>query len=262
VLKAALRTSEQPPQEIDRRVRETLHQQGGLYVLDEPLLREVKPDLILTQDRYDVCTPPRSEVEAVAAKLPGRPAVLSLDPRTLEDVFLSILEIGKATRFETRARDLVEGYRARVKSVRSALKAVSDRPRVMLMDWLDPVFACGHWNVEMVEAAGGREVLGRPGEDSRRIEWSEVLKAAPEVICLTPCACHLDTVVRQAIRLPEREGWPDLPAVRTGRVFACDADSYFTRPSPRVVEGIELLAHLIHPEAFGWSGPVEAFQRL
>jgi iron complex transport system substrate-binding protein len=130
------------------------------------------------------------------------------------------------------------------------------------MEWLDPIYCSGHWVPELVKIAGGIDALGREGSDSVRILWSDVLKWDPEVLVVIPCGFHIDKVIEQTPKLCEYEGWQDLTAVRDNRVYAVDANSYFARPGPRVVDGGELLAHLLHPDTFSWNGPATAYQRV
>jgi iron complex transport system substrate-binding protein len=161
-----------------------------------------------------------------------------------------------------KAEALIAASQARLDRIAARAATASTQPRVFCMEWLDPVFCCGHWVPEMVALAGGRDGLGRPGADSLRIPWEEVLAWAPEVLILCPCGFPLGQVVQQAGLLAVHPDWANLPAARAGRIYAVDASSYFARPGPRVVEGTELLAHLIHPELFTWHGPQDAFRRL
>lgn len=260
VVRPLIETRGRSQADIDRAVRETMRSRGTLYVADEPKLREIAPDLVLSQDLCRVCAPSGEELGACLNRLPNPPRILSLNPRTVGDVLQSILEVGRAAGVEERARGVVGSLRRRIEVVRTRVRGLR-RPRVVMLEWLDPLFACGHWCPEMVEIAGGQEILGIAGRDSRRVEWTDVVRAAPDVLCLIPCGFHLPRVLEFAPALRERPGWNDLPAVRSGRVFACDADSYFARPGPRIVDGIELLAHLLHPDRFPWTGPEDAFRK-
>lgn len=262
VVRAIIDTEGKTPDEIDRAVRQTMREKGTLYVADEKRMEAIAPDLVITQDLCKVCAPSGEDLNAVVRKLASRPKILSLNPRSIEGILDSILEVGCATAREGEARALVEDLRQRIEAVRTKTARIGSRPRVFLMEWLDPVFCSGHWCPQMVEIAGGVEVLGRVREDSRRVTWEETVAAAPEILVLTPCGYHLNRVLDQAPILFERPGWHDMPAVRAGRVFAVDADSYFARPGPRIVDGIELLAHLIHPDRFDWTGSPDAFRRI
>src|SRR2546426_873758 len=175
---------------------------------------------------------------------------------------LPIEKMGQATGRENAAEELISAGRVRLEKIASVTRTLSQRPRVFCMEWLDPVYCGGHWMPELVEIAGGVDSLARKGADSIRIPWNDVLAWAPEVLIITPCGFNLDKVIEQTPQLFSYPGWSDLPAVRNGRVYAVDANAYFARPGPRVVDGTELLAHLIHPQLFHWKGAQEAFRRI
>ena len=160
------------------------------------------------------------------------------------------------------AETLIAEGRARLEKIDAITRTALSRPRVFCMEWMDPVYCCGHWVPEMVRIAGGIDKLGREGTDSVRIQWTDVLQWKPEVLIVMPCGFGLEKAFEQARQLSTYPGWADLPAVRNGRVYAVDANSYFARPGPRIVEGTELLAHLLHPDLFEWKGPAGAFRRL
>jgi iron complex transport system substrate-binding protein len=187
---------------------------------------------------------------------------LWLTPKSLEQIFDNLRDLGEATgRFQIAETLIAEG-RARLEKVEAATLAASSRPRAFCMEWMDPVYCCGHWVPEMVRIAGGIDKLGREGADSVRIAWQDVLQWRPEILIVMPCGFGLEKAAEQAQQLSTYPGWADLPAVRARRVYAVDANSYFARPGPRVVEGTELLAHLLHPDLFEWKGPAGAFQNL
>ncbi len=248
--------------EIDKAVAERLRSGQSLYQIDEELLAELAPDLILTQDLCQVCAPSGNEVSQVLKGLPQQPQVLWLTPKSLEEIDGNLRELGAATGSLERAEQLIADGRARLEKLRAATSGLVVRPRVFCMEWIEPVYASGHWVPEMVNIAGGEDRLGRMNGDSERIPWEQVLEWAPSVLIVMPCGFNLAQVVEQSPQLFDKPGWSDLPAVREGRVYAVDANSYFARPGPRVVEGTELLAHLIHPDLFRWDGPDTAFQRL
>jgi iron complex transport system substrate-binding protein len=247
--------------EIDVTVTQRIRDGLSLYQVDEKLLRELAPDIILTQDLCQVCAPSGNEVTQALELLPKKPQILWLTPKSLAEIFDNLRELGQATGRVKEAEELIAAGRERLEKIAAATRNVANRPRVFCLEWLDPVYCSGHWMPEMVEIAGGVDALGRKGTDSVRIPWNDVLEWAPEVLIITPCGFNLDRVVEQTPQLFSNPGWSELPAVRNGRVYAVDANSYFARPGPRVVDGTELLAHLIHPELFQWEGPPEAFQR-
>lgn len=244
-----------PSGEVDRRVREMLASEGTLYRLDGDLLRSLAPDLILTQALCDVCAADYGSVREFARTLPGPPRVLSLDPSSLEEILGNVRQVAEALGQPARAEPVVASLRARIDSVRRDAAEARTRPRCFLLEWLDPVYASGHWGPELVALAGGVEVLGRAGEDSRRVPWEAVLEAAPEVLVLACCGYPAERTLRELPALRARPGWADLPAVRAGRVFVADANAYFSRPGPRIVDSLEILAAILHPEVFAGRFP-------
>lgn len=235
--------------EIDRLVAAKVAAGEPLYVLDEQRIQELQPDLILAQDLCRVCAVPSGQVTDALDKLGCRADVISLDPSSIDDVLAGIEQVASAARAEDRGRRLVGGLRERIERVRSTAACLPAVPTVAI-EWPDPIFVGGHWVPEMIRVAGGRDGLGVEGEPSRRVSWSEISAAAPEVVIYMPCGFFLDDAVHQARRLYEMPHFAGLPAARTGMVFATDASSYFSRPGPRIVDGIEILAWALHPEAF------------
>jgi iron complex transport system substrate-binding protein len=248
--------------EIDFAVTQRLRNGQSLYRVDETLMQDIAPDLILTQDLCQVCAPSGNEITQLLSVLPTKPQILWLTPKSLEQIFGNLRDLGAATGRSKMAETLIAEGKARLGKIEAATHALVSRPRVFCMEWMDPVYCCGHWVPEMVRIAGGFDKLGREGTDSVRIKWSDVLEWRPEVLIVMPCGFALEKATEQARRLTTYPGWDDLPAVRDGRAYAVDANSYFARPGPRVVEGTELLAHLLHPELFEWKGPAGAFRRL
>lgn len=254
--------------EIDMAVRQQLEDGLSLYALDQALLAELAPDVILTQELCAVCAVPYDQVERATRDVSeqgGRPTprVLSLDPHGLDDILATIGAIGAAVGAAERAAEQVAALRARIDRVRERADAATTRPRVACLEWLDPIYGPGHWLPELVALAGGQPGIGTPHADSRRVLWGDVIAFAPEVIVVTPCGFDLARTVEEARQaLPSRTGWEALPAVRSGRVYAVDGHAYFSRPGPRIVDSLELLAELIHPELFAGWGPPDAWQPL
>ena len=248
--------------EIDAAVAERLRNGHSLYQVDEKLLQELAPDLILTQNLCQVCAPSGNEVSQVLNSLRKKPQILWMTPRSVAEIFENLRDLGEATERAKEAAELIAKGRARLEKIAAATRSLSQPSRVFCMEWLDPVYSSGHWVPEMVKIAGGVDELGREGTDSVRIPWDDVLEWAPEVLVIAPCGFGLEEVIEQAPQLFGYPGWSELPAVRAGLVYAVDASSYFARPGPRVVEGTELLAHLFHPRLFKWENPARAFQRI
>jgi len=237
------------PAAIDAAVREKARRGEPLYVIDEEQLAALAPDLVLTQALCEVCAVPMGQAARASGRLHPPPRVIGVNTYRLADLFDSLREIAEAAGVPERAERRIREWRDRLARVEAAV-AGAPRPRVLLLEWLDPPFGCGHWVPEMVEIAGGVEVLGRPGEPSRRVRWEDVLEAEPEVIGLIPCGYRLDEVLGAYPRLERLPFWEWIPAVRQGRVYALDASAYFSRPGPRTIAGIELLAALLHPDRF------------
>ena len=230
-----------PAAEIDAAVRERTSRGEALYELDEETLRELDVDLIVTQAVCEVCAVSFDDVRAVAESLPTHPRVISLDPATLGEVLADVPRLAEAADAEAAGASLTDEAGARIEAVDRAVDG-APRPRVAALEWLDPVYVGGHWVPQMIALAGGEDVLGLPGERSRTVEWAEVAAAAPEVVVAMPCGYYAEQAAAEAVRHRER-----LAALRA-RVVAVDAAAYFSRPGPRLVDGIELLGHLLHPD--------------
>ncbi len=235
--------------EIDAAIGQHLTDTGSIYSLDVKLLEELKPDLVLTQGLCDVCAVSLNVVEQAAAGLSKTPRVLSMNPTTLNEVLDVTVEVGDAIGRGAEVRREVAAQRDRLARVKGAVAGLP-RPRVGCIEWLDPPFSAGHWVPGMVRLAGGEELFAKEGEPSGRIAWDKVYEAAPEVLILMPCGFDAARSMREARTLPDLPGWNELPAVRNGRVWVVDANSYFSRPAPRLVDGVETLARILHPEIF------------
>lgn len=235
--------------EIDGLVSDRLASNRALYTLDIDALEELWPNLIVTQTLCGVCAVAEEEVRAAACALPERPDIVNLEPMSLSDVLASIRRVGAATGTDDRAEAAVERLKARVDSVTARSAGLTNRPRVVLLEWIDPPFSCGHWSPELVRLAGGVEGLGREGEPSRRLEWQEVLDWNPEVVVVACCGFDVERTLRDVPMLFDVPGFDELPAARSGRVYVVDGSQYFSRPGPRLVDSLEILAHALHPAA-------------
>ena len=247
VVRPALELAALGPRDIDDAVVTQLQSGASMYAVDESLLRTLAPDLILTQDLCQVCAPSGNEITRLLASLSARPDVLYFTPKTLADVWRDLRMLGKATGTTPRAEAVIADGEHRVANVRARVADMTHRPRVFFAEWVDPIYCAGHWVPEMIEIAGGVDPLARPGGDSVRVEWTDVVASAPEVVIVAPCGYSIDAAKEQLRFLECRDGWSELPAVRAGNVHAVDANSFFARPGPRLVEGVELLAELLHP---------------
>jgi iron complex transport system substrate-binding protein len=248
--------------EIDAAIEKHLTDTGSIYALDVKLLEKLAPDLIITQGLCDVCAVSMNLVERAVAGLKNGPEILSLDPASLRDVLHDAVRVGEALGCGDETRTKVVALEERLIRIEEAVAGLP-RPRVGCIEWLDPSFSAGHWVPEMVRIAGGEEVLAEASEPSARLAWEEVFEAAPEVLVLMPCGFDVRRTVKEAYHvLTKLSGWDDLPAVKSERVWAVDANSYFSRPAPRLVEGVEILARILHPEAFADSPDPESAIRL
>lgn len=234
--------------EIDEAVGK-LSDAGSIYALDAKLLEELSPDLVVTQGLCEVCAVSESVVEEAVAGIENRPDILSLNPTSLGEVLEDSVRIGEALGRGDEARSKISASRERLSRVEETVSG-KERPRVGCIEWLDPPFSAGHWVPEMVELAGGEDVFAVPGEASRRMEWGEILEASPEVLVLMPCGFDVERTMEEVHVLAEKPGWKNIPAVENERVWVVDANSYFSRPAPRLVDGVEILAEIFHPESF------------
>jgi iron complex transport system substrate-binding protein len=262
VVRNALPIERMSQHEIDVAVAARLRDGNSLYEVDEKLLESLAPDLILTQDLCQVCAPSGNEISTALRLLAHKPEILWLTPNCIEEIFSNVQQLGNATGRTIQADELISAARVRLDQIVSRAAAVARRPRVFCVEWFDPIYGSGHWVPEMVRLAGGVDDLSAERQDSVRLTWETVVEYQPEVLILTPCGFNLAQAVEQAKLLTNYPGWGDLPAVRNGRVYAVDANSYFARPGLRVIDGVELLAHLFHPELFIWQGANTAFQRF
>ena len=240
----------QTPREIDDAVRRKVAQEGQLYILDTDLLRRERPDVILTQDLCRVCAVPSGQV-AEALETIGLPdaKVVSLDPNTLEDVVAQIGAVGAILDRADRAAAITATMRDRIAKVRETAKRVPT-VSVFALEWSDPPFAAGHWIPDMIEIVGGTPVLAEKAQPSREVAWHEVRVAGPEVAVFMPCGYYLEEAEEEADSFLHQADFADTPAVRNGNVFAVDATSYFSRPGPRIVDGLEILAWAVHPDSY------------
>jgi iron complex transport system substrate-binding protein len=230
--------------QVDAAVRARTDQGEAIYELDEEALRRLQPDLIVTQALCAVCAVSYEDVRAVAERLDSRPRVISLDPRTLGEVLGDVRTLAEATGTRDAGVDLIADAARRIDRVRLAVR---DRPplKVAALEWLDPVYVAGHWTPQLIEYAGGIDVLGMAGEHSERRSWEEVAAAEPDVVVVMPCGYDAPRAREEALAFGDR-----LAAVGAGEVVAVDAAAYFSRPGPRLVDGLELMANILHPEAF------------
>ena len=252
VSKPTIRLDGESAAGIDRAVAERLGTGESLYAIDEKLLEELRPDVILTQNLCRVCAPSGDELTRAVRKFRVQPEVLFLTPRSLAEIDGNIIAVGKAIGRAREASALVRHNRERIDAVSAAVRGASRR-NVTFLEWTEPLFCAGHWVPELIDLAGGRDALGKAGADSVRIEWPDVVKQSPEVVVVSPCGYRLEESVKLARQLP---------AVTGARVYAVDANAYFARPGPRVAESVELLAHLFHPDSVPWDHSSRPWEQI
>jgi iron complex transport system substrate-binding protein len=262
VVRCSLPTESMTLAEIDVAVAECVRSGQSLYEVDQAAVERLAPTHILSQALCLVCAPSSGEVACALSALPSQPHILWFTPHCIEDIFQNLRDLGADTGHIAAAEELVSAARSRLQKIAETTEKAARRPRVFCLEWVDPYYCCGHWVPEMIELAGGQDALARKGADSVRIQWSDIAAWSPEILIVSPCGFDLEKAAEQAKQLIQKPGWSELPAVRNGQVFAVNANAYFARPGPRVVRGVELLAHLFHPELCGWDGPDDAFKHV
>jgi iron complex transport system substrate-binding protein len=251
-----------PPAEIDRQVSEIIARGESIYAVDAELLASLSPDLILTQDLCHVCAASPDDLATALTRFPKLPQVLSLTPRSLGEVWDDVRRVGEATGRRREADALAAALEERVAAIAATAAQAKSRPRVLCLEWLDPYYVGGHWVPEMVSMAGGEDVLGRLREPSFRVSGEQIIEARPDVIVVMPCGYNLARAASELRIEALPLGSEMLPAIREGRLFAVDANAYFSRPGPRLADGVALLAHLIHPGLFPSGYPEGSFRRV
>ncbi len=235
---------------IDRQVREFMERGESLYSVDLELLRAIEPDLIVTQGLCHVCAATPEDLGATLAHLEHQPRIVTLNPHSLSDVCADIRALGEATGRAQQAQAAIAEFESAVANVERSVAGL-ERLRVLCLEWLDPPYVAGHWIPEMVQRAGGIDVLGQAGKPAFRVDWETALAARPEVIVIMPCGCSLAAAEAEFRNLQLPRGWNDLPAVHDGRVFVVEASGYFSRPGPRLAAGMAVLAGAIHSRPAG-----------
>lgn len=250
------------PGEMDRQVGDMIGRGESIYAVDADLLAKLAPDLIVTQDLCHVCTVSPDDLGGALARLSKRPRVLSLTPHTLADVWEDIRRVGDATHRRRDAQALALAIEQQVAAIEMQAARASARPRVLCLEWLDPFYVGGHWVPEMVSKAGGEDVLGMAGKPSFKVTAEQIAQSHAEIILVMPCGYNAVRAAAEWRAFNPPESWHDLPAIRQNRIFAVDANSYFSRPGPRLADGVAILAHILHPEIFlADCIPSESLQR-
>ncbi|MEA2680572.1 MAG: iron complex transport system substrate-binding protein [Candidatus Binataceae bacterium] len=249
--------------EIDRRVKKIVADALSVYRVDAPKLRELRPDVIVTQSQCEVCAVSESDVEAAVAEwLGARPKIVSLAPYALDDVFTDMQRVADALGASARGVDLVASLRARLSAISDILHNSAPRPTVAIIEWIDPLMAAGNWMPSLVEMAGGSNLFGTAGEHSPWMKFDDLAARDPDVIMISPCGFNMDRAAKDLPVLTNNPKWQQLSAVRNRRVFMADGNQYFNRPGPRIAESLEILAEIVHPELFRFGHEGSGWRRL
>jgi iron complex transport system substrate-binding protein len=249
--------------QIDQRVKGVLQDGLSVYRVHADLLRQLRPDVIVTQSHCEVCAVSQRDVErAMCDWLGTRPTIVSLAPNALADVWESIQQVAAALGAPERGDDLIRRLGSRIADIAEQTRALTDRPTVAYVEWIDPLMAGGNWMPELIELAGGVNVFGEAGKHSPWMTWDDLRRRDPDVVFVAPCGFDLARTRQEMGTLTGRADWSELRAVRTGRVCLADGNQYFNRPGPRLVESLEILAEVLHPEAFDFGHDGAGWQRL
>lgn len=259
VIDSFLNPKELGSKEIDELVAKNKEQGKSTYIVQLDRLKEASPDIIITQGLCEVCAVSGNEVIDAVKALDSMPDIISLEPKNVREVLESFITVGEATNKESLAKELHDKLSTRLGKISKKLEIEDERPKVFTLEWLDPAYVGGHWVPEMIELAGGTPILGKKGEPSFKVDWDDVLKDLPRYTIVMPCGYDIDKSLDEMDTLLSNDQWHSLPATRKGHVYLVDANSYFSRPAPRIVTGIEILAHILHPELFDPDFPPNSF---
>ena len=263
VTKSLIDHTESSSSEIDRHISEAMHSGSGIYSIDDSALAKINPDLILTQELCEVCAVSYSQVEASVRKLESDIDVISLEPTTLEGIHETVVEIGNAVGAHNEANELSQSLRKRIERIREMTSSSSFNPKILSLEWLDPPFCGGHWVPEMIEYAGGVEAISLRESPSREIKWEEAIDASPDLVILMVCGFDLEKTVAEFHNLSKDKSWgSDFWETFKGETYIVDGSSYFSRPGPRIVDGLEILAEIIQPEIFPRARPSSAWVKI
>lgn len=263
VTKSLIDHAESSSSEIDKHISEAMHNGSGIYSIDESALARINPDLILTQELCEVCAVSYSQVEASVRKLESDINVISLEPTTLEGILETIVEIGDAVGAPREATELSGSLNQRIERVNKMTSTSSFNPKILSLEWLDPPFCGGHWVPEMIDYAGGFEAISLRGSPSREIKWEEAISASPDLVVLMVCGFDLEKTSAEFHDLSKNKSWgSDFWETFKGETYIVDGSSYFSRPGPRIVDGLEILAEIIHPEIFPRTRPTSDWVKM
>lgn len=263
VVRSAFDASKIGSEEIDKMIVQFVHEGKDIYVVDDQALKSADPDLIVAQGLCEVCSPYLKELDRAMNILNNKPKVIVLDPKDLDEILLSITQVAKEIGKEERGEEVGRMLKNRIDKISSTAKDAKNKPRVLCIEWLDPLFTSGHWVPQIVELAGAVNGVSKRGEPSRRMEWEEAVEFDPEIIVLMPCGFDVKRTMKELWRIEKSENWKKFNAFRNKMIYAVDASSYFSRPGPRTVTGLEILAKIIHPDLFNaLKVPEDSFRKV
>jgi len=262
VIISLINPDELSSREIDDIITKNRDEGKSTYLIDIEELKEANPDIILTQGLCEVCAVSGNEVAETVKVLGHEPQIISLEPKTISEILETILVVADATGRKEQAHKIVDKLNARIDRIKSLLANERDRPRVFCMEWLDPPFVGGHWIPEMVEIAGGENGLGKPAEPSFKVTWEDILEFAPQIVVVMPCGFSIEDTLKEIDIVTSHRYWNQIPASKRGQAYLVDANSYFSRSGPRIVDGLEILAKIIHPEACDFESPSNSILNL
>ncbi|GBC72856.1 High-affinity heme uptake system protein IsdE [archaeon HR04] len=250
VVKSSFDPSGMSSEEIDAKIRELVLNGKDIYVVDDELLKRLKPDVIVAQGICEVCSPYLNEIARARKALGYQPRLIMLDPHDLDGILDSIIQLARELGVEDKGKELLDELKSRIDGISSRAMIARVKPRVLCIEWLKPFFTAGHWVPQMVELVNAINCVSRRGEPSRRLSWDEVVRADPDIIVFMPCGFTVDKALKEFYKVEENDGWFNLKAVKSKQVYVVDANAYFSRPSHRAVRGLEILAKIVHPELF------------
>jgi len=262
IIRGLVETQDLSSGEIDEAVRESSASGALLYQIDHEALKNIQPDIVLTQGLCDVCAVPTGQAMEAIEDLVEKPQVLSLHPHSLDGLFDDILAIGEVVGVTDRSEQLVESLKSRRSRIVSRASMAAVKPTVVCLEWLDPLMVGGHWVPEMVELAGGVNSFGERGQESYGIEWEQLMEAQPDCVVAMPCGFNVRRGISEIQLLTDNTGWGTLPAAKYERLFVVDGGAYFSRSGPRLLEGLEILAEILHPELFAGFVPEASVSRI
>jgi len=261
VIKPVFDSESMTSMQIEKKIQQLSRLQKDYFIIDFELLKEIRPDIIISQGLCEVCSPHTKETDKAIRYLDEKPQTLVLDPHNVDDILQNIIDVAITIGKETDGRQIRASFTKRIENISTTFK--SNKPKVICLEWFDPFYICGHWVPQMVEIAGGINGISITGERSRKMDFSEIVEFDPDILILLPCGFDLERIIIEYESLSHNQQWNSLRAVQTDMVFALDALSYFSRPSPRIITGIEILAKIFNPQPFSnLTTPSNAYVRI